>query len=90
MDKKYYYLENRSSSPVGNSLLFWRKNGSGYTCNLDDAELFEENSPELQSLMEHGSATGIKKFRAWEKNYLESCSSRQVDCQEVDNNLALK
>lgn len=30
-----YYIQNKGYS--GNSLLFWRESGKGYTCNLDDA-----------------------------------------------------
>lgn len=31
-----YYIQNKSQY-VGNCVLFWRKYGCGYTCNLDDA-----------------------------------------------------
>lgn len=30
-----YYIENRKM--VGNCAMFWRENGSGYTCDLDNA-----------------------------------------------------
>jgi len=30
-----YYIQNKGF--VGNSLLWWRENGNGYTCNLNEA-----------------------------------------------------
>ncbi len=32
---KLFYIQNKGF--VGNCLLWWRPNGSGYTCNLDEA-----------------------------------------------------
>ena len=33
--EKLYYIQNKGF--VGNCLIFWRKDGHGYTCNLDKA-----------------------------------------------------
>lgn len=34
--EKLYYIQN-THHVVGNCALFWRKDGCGYTCNLDEA-----------------------------------------------------
>ncbi len=36
MSESLYCIQNKSQY-VGNSILFWRENGGGYTCNLDEA-----------------------------------------------------
>lgn len=69
-----YYVQRHASGYVGNCLLWWRKGGRGYTCNLDDAEVFEAadvpNNPQ--------------KYTAWEKEYIDSCAHRHVDHQYVN------
>lgn len=45
-EPKLYYIQNKGF--VGNCLLFWRENGSGYTCDLDDAwQVTEEKAIEI-------------------------------------------
>lgn len=38
---KYYVLDSRSVS--GNSAVWWRPDGAGYTCDLGDAGLYEDS-----------------------------------------------
>ena len=40
-DKTYVILDARQV--VGNCALFWRKDGAGYTCNLDEAGLYAKD-----------------------------------------------
>jgi len=40
MSGKFYILDVRSI--VGNCALWWRPNGHGYTCDLNDAGLYDE------------------------------------------------
>lgn len=35
-----YYIHDRTRGFVGNSMMWWRKNHCGYTCNIDDAHVF--------------------------------------------------
>ena len=35
-----YYVQNIERGFVGDNIIWWRKGGHGYTCNLDDAEIF--------------------------------------------------
>lgn len=37
---KYYIIDTRSV--VGNCALFWRPDGQGYTCDVDDAGIYDE------------------------------------------------
>ena len=77
-----YYVERQASGFVGNCLLWWRKGGHGYTCNLDDAEVFEAKDPYFQSIARD------KKYRAWEKTYIDSATVRHVDHQRLNMDLA--
>lgn len=79
---QYYYVERKASGYVGNCLLWWRKGGQGYTCNIDDAEVFTENNPYFASIAKDG------KYRVWEKEYIDSVTVRHVDHQHLNLDLA--
>lgn len=74
-----YILQNVHAKYVGNCILFWRKNGAGYTPDLDDAEIFTKEEAERTVRY---SDTG--KFRMFEKSYLESIAERHVDMQNLE------
>lgn len=41
-----YYIQNKGF--VGNCLIWWRKGGGGYTCNLDEAwQVTKEKADEI-------------------------------------------
>lgn len=75
-----YYIQRHASGFVGNCLLWWRKGGSGYTCDLDDAEVFDEDDVKFQVTMRDGRY----KYTAWEKDYIDAHAKRHVDHQYVD------
>lgn len=85
MDNKLYYIQRHSSGYVGNCLLFWHKNGNGYTCNLDNAKLFDQEEMEKLIKMDKG-----EKFTAWSKEYMDSISVRHVDAQFLNENNGIK
>ena len=62
--------------------MWWRKNGNGYTCNLDDAEVFDSEDAKFKSI-----AKEEYKYTAWEKDYIDSCAHRHVDHQYVNKDL---
>jgi hypothetical protein len=62
--------------------LWWRKGGNGYTCNIDDAEIFDGDDPRFQ-----GIAKDKTKYTAWEKEYIDSVAHRHVDHQYVNHDL---
>lgn len=63
---------------VGDCLLFYRKEGTGYTCDIDDAEEFDRDQAE--SIVRQ---TG-DKFRMWNKNYIDSVAKRHANSEYVD------
>jgi hypothetical protein len=72
-----YYVQNVERGYVGNNLLWWRKGGCGYTCDLGQAEVFDFEDPKFQSLLKN------KKFKVWERFYIDLCSSRMVEHQSL-------
>jgi hypothetical protein len=77
MEQTKYVLWNKQAGYVGNSILFWRKGGHGYTCNLDDAELFDEQYAKDYAKHSHG------KFIALSFTELEKIAKREVDIQDL-------
>jgi hypothetical protein len=72
-----YYVQNVDAGYVGNCLLWWRKGGSGYTCDLSQAEKFDESDEHLIKLSKD------PKFRVWDRFYIDLCSVRMVDQQSL-------
>lgn len=74
IEDELYYIQ--SLGYVGNCLLWWKKGGSGYTCNLDDAGIF--------SMKEASALTSREEDIFWPKDYVDSVVERHVDCQDLD------
>ena len=72
-----YYVRLRGY--VGNCLLWWRKSGNGYTCNLDDAEVFDGDDKQFHSIVKDRST-----YTAWEQAYIDSCAHRHADSEHID------
>lgn len=72
-----YYLQNLQAGYVGNSPLFWAKGGNGYTCWLDDCEVF--TSEAADKMVRDDS----RKWRAWPVDGIESLARRTVDMEEL-------
>ena len=81
MEEKNYYIQN---GHVGNTMLFWRKEGKGYTTNLDEAGIWDEESARTIC------ANRNKNNRAWSIRYINKISSLQVDVQRADGVNILK
>lgn len=62
---------------VGNNLCFWRKGGHGYSCNLLEAEVFEEG-PELESIRKSKGYDDRPKYKIWDKEKIDSMATLQV------------
>ncbi len=77
-EEKYYYIQD-SRNYIGNAMLFWRKESSGYTTNIDEAEIYNKEQAER-------ICRNRKTDIAWEVNYIETKISRCVDMQDVDQN----
>jgi hypothetical protein len=74
----YYVCDTRSI--VGNCLLFWRRGNSGYTCNLDDCEVY----PEDVAMQMHKSRTTDMPYP---KDIIDGLTSRYIDHQVLDHYL---
>ena len=77
-----YYVQRHASGFVGNCLLFWRQGNCGYTCDLDDAQVFDGDDARFQQI-----ARDTSKYTVWEKGYLDACAQRHVDHQRVNPDL---
>ena len=73
---KQFYIQKLGF--VGNCLLWWRKGGCGYTCDIEQAEVFNDNNP---------VPLHIKKdmgFKIWSKEYIDKHTSLHVDSEKID------
>lgn len=71
--EELFYIQNKGF--VGNSLRFWRPEGAGYTCDLDDAwKVTAEKANEI-TRVRRGEDVAISA------KLLDSLASRQVNCE---------
>jgi len=75
---KYYV----SKGYVGNCLLWWRKGGYGYTCDLSDAEIFTETDPKFQSVSKD------EKYTLWDADYIIKHTESHVNGDKIDRNMS--
>jgi len=76
-----FYLQRHQSGCVGNCLLWWAKGGNGYTCNIEEAEVFGELDPQF-----HDAMKSQEKYHAWEKSYIDDRTTLTVDHQRLEHN----
>jgi len=74
-----YLLQNCSGGYVGNSPVFWRKGGSGYTPWIDDAQRWTKESAEFQIQ----STRGTHAWQMWSVAEIEAVAKRTVDIQDL-------
>ena len=74
-ERLYYLCDSRSV--VGNCLMFWRKNGCGYTYNLDDCEVY----PETKAFEMHKSRESDVPMP---KDVVDKLAERHLDHQDYD------
>jgi len=75
-----YYIQREASGYVGNCLLWWKHNDCGYTCDLSEAKVFDEDDPRFISAMES------EKYRAWEKEHVDKSETLHVNHQKLNWN----
>lgn len=80
MPKRYYIW---SGLYVGNDMLWWAKNRSGYTCQIDEAEEYTEE--EAKQILSRLSSRDDAAFNA---DYVRECASLCVDAQRIDREKA--
>lgn len=81
-DGDAFYLQDRRQH-VGNDMLWWRKNGAGYTTNLAEAAVFTREAALRQA---NRRETDVP----WPKSYIDAQARPAVDFQYVDREQALQ
>lgn len=80
MDELYYLQDSRSY--VGNDVLWWAKDGNGYTTDLSNAHVYTK----ADAIAQHESRlTDIP----WPKAYIDAKTRPAVDMQYINRNEAL-
>ena len=81
MKNNMFYIQD-SRQYVGNDMLFWGRNNSGYVSDLDKAEVYT-----LSEAIKYASReTDI----IWPYDHIESIHRRTVDMQYKDNSLIVE
>ena len=73
IDPRQHYFIQDSRGYVGNMMSFWRPDGKGYCCCIDDAGRYRGDA------LPGGRETDV----AWPVGYIESKAARYVDAQRV-------
>lgn len=69
-----YYLQDKRDY-VGNSMLWWREGGGGYTCDIREAGVFSKEAAYSQHRCRD---TDIP----WPKDYIDARISHHIDMQK--------
>ena len=77
-ERLYYLCDSRSIT--GNCLMFWRKNGCGYTYNLDDCEVYTKT----EAFKRHKSRESDVPMP---KDVVDMLAKRHLDHQDYDSYL---
>lgn len=81
MSNEFYLQDSRNF--VGNDMVFWRKDGGGYTTDMREAGVWSKDSAQAQHNMRD---TDIP----WPKSYIDGKSRPAVDMQYVRRDEALE
>lgn len=79
-DGKWYLQDTRSY--VGNDVLWWAKDGKGYTTDVSKAHVYERDAAFRQAAMRGTD-------RAWPKAYIDGKTRPAVDMQYINHDEAL-
>lgn len=81
--QELYLLCNRSAGFLGNSPVFWRKGGSGYTQWIDEAEHWTEVEADRQIQ----SCMGSHHFEKIPLSLVERLAKRTLDQQDLNREM---
>lgn len=79
MKDEIYLLQNLNAGYVGNSPMFWREGGSGYTPWIDEAKRWTRQEAEAQIR----STRGTHFWQMWSLAEVEAIAERTVDIQDL-------
>lgn len=78
-EKEMYLLQNCNAGFVGNSPVFWKEGGCGYTQWIDKAKRWTLEEAQAQIRATHGS----HKWQLWKVADIEKVAKRTVDIQDL-------
>ena len=78
-EQELYLLQNCNGGYVGNSPLFWREGGSGYTPWIDEAKRWTRDEAER----EIRATRGTHSWKLWSVGEIEAAAKRTVDIQDL-------
>jgi len=81
MSEQLFYLQD-SRSYVGNDVLWWAKDGNGYTTDLRLAEMYSKDDAQRQH-------TSRPSDIPWPKDYIDAKTRPAVDMQYIKRDEAL-
>lgn len=82
MSDLFFYLQD-SRSYVGNDVLWWAKDGKGYTTDLSKAHVYSLNDAQAQHDMRPSDIP-------WPKDYIDGKTRPAVDMQYIKRDEALQ
>ena len=74
-----YLLQNCTAGYCGNSPMFWRAGGSGYTPWIAEAEVWTKEDAEKQI----ASTKGSHEWKLWSLKLIRSVAKETVDIQDL-------
>lgn len=77
-----FLLQNCGAGYVGNSPVFWREGGCGYTPWIDEAKRWTKEEAEVVIRGSEGSHS----WKMWPVDLIESVAKRTVDIQDLRKN----
>jgi hypothetical protein len=75
-EPELYYIQDKRSY-CGNSCFWWKPDGNGYTCNLDEA--WKVTREKAESMMRHRPDVDV----AWPVAVIDSGTARHFDMQQL-------
>jgi hypothetical protein len=79
---KIYYVEN-TELINGDTMSFWKQGNCGYTTNLNEAVMFDEDHEIIKNII-RDQKLGVKKYRLWNVDYLRKAAILSVNRETID------
>ncbi|GAH14775.1 unnamed protein product, partial [marine sediment metagenome] len=81
---KLFYIQD-TRSYVGNSMLWWEENNSGYVCDIRKAKVFtEEEAKKICPGRGRYYRSSQNGKRMWPKEYIDQRISQHIDMQHCE------
>lgn len=74
--QELFYIQDKRTY-CGNSCFWWKPDGHGYTCNLDEA--WKVTREKAESIMRHRPDVDV----AWPVDFIDAGTARHFDMQKL-------